>query len=77
MKILVADPVDEEGVDILRSYAEVDIKTGLKPEELISIIGDYEGLVVRSQTQVSAEVIQAGKKHIHFFLQLFCKFGLF
>ncbi|MFC2056601.1 phosphoglycerate dehydrogenase [Chloroflexota bacterium] len=62
MKVLVADPVDEEGVDILRSYAEVDIKTGLKPEELISIIGDYEALIVRSQTQVSAEVIEAGKK---------------
>ncbi len=62
MKVLIADAVDEKGVDILRSYAEVDIKTGLKPEELISIIGGYEALVVRSQTQVSAEVIKAGKK---------------
>ncbi len=62
MKVLVADPVDKEGVDILRGYAEVDIKTGLKPEELISIIGDYEALIVRSQTKVSAEVIKAGKK---------------
>ena len=62
MKILVADPVDEEGIDILRSHAEVDIKTGLKPEELISIIGDYEALVVRSQTQVTTGVIEAGEK---------------
>jgi len=62
MKVLVADPVWEEGIDVLRGYAEVDIKPGLKPEELISIIGDYEGLVVRSQTQVTAEVIEAGKK---------------
>lgn len=62
MKVLVADPIWEEGIDILRSHAEVDVKTGLKPEELISIIGDYEALVVRSQTQVSSEVIEAGKK---------------
>ena len=62
MKVLVSDSVGEEGVNILRSQAEVDVKTGLKPEELIDIIGNYEGLVVRSQTQVSAEVIKAGKK---------------
>ena len=62
MKVLVADSIWEEGIDFLRGYAEVDVKTGLKPEELISIIGDYEGLVVRSQTQVTAEVIEAGKQ---------------
>jgi len=62
MKVLVSDPVSEEGIDILRSCAEVDIKTGLKPEEIISTIGDYEALVVRSQTQVTAEVIEAGKR---------------
>ncbi|MFC1989225.1 phosphoglycerate dehydrogenase [Chloroflexota bacterium] len=62
MKVLVADPIGEEGVNILSSYAEVDVKTGLKPEELLSIIGDYEALIVRSQTQVTAKVIEAGKK---------------
>ncbi len=62
MKVLIAEPVSNEGIDVLRSYAQVDIKLGLKPEELISTIGDYEALVVRSQVQVSAEVIQAGGK---------------
>jgi len=62
MKVLVADPIGEEGIDILRSHAQVDIRPGLKPEELISTIGDYEALVVRSQTKVTAEVIEAGKK---------------
>ncbi|GAI06805.1 unnamed protein product, partial [marine sediment metagenome] len=62
MKVLVTDPIADEGIDILRSYAQVDIKLGLKPEEVISIIGDYEALVIRSQTQVSAKVIEAGKK---------------
>ena len=62
MKVLIADPISGEGIDILRSHAQVDIKTGLKPEELISTIGDYDALVVRSQTKVSAEVIEAGKR---------------
>ncbi len=71
MKVLVADLVDEEGIEILRNYAEVDIKPGLEPEELISIIGDYEALIVRSQTQVTSEVIAAGKK-----LQLIARAGV-
>ncbi len=62
MKVLVADPISNEGIDILRSYAQVDIKPGLKPEELISTIGDYEALIVRSQTKVPAKVIEAGKR---------------
>ncbi len=62
MKVLITDPISEEGIDTLRSQAQVDIRLGLKPEELISTIGDYEALIVRSQTQVSGEVIQAGKK---------------
>ena len=62
MKVLVADPIANEGIDILRSCAQVDIKLGLKSEEIVSIIGDYEALVVRSQTRVSAKVIEAGEK---------------
>ena len=71
MKVLVADPISDEGIDILRSYAQVDIKLGLKPEEIISIIGDYEALVIRSQTQVSAKVIETGKK-----LQVIARVGV-
>ncbi len=62
MNVLVADPISDEGIKILRSQAHVDVKTGLGLEEIIATIGDYEALVVRSQTQVSAEVISAGKK---------------
>ena len=62
MKVLVTEPISKEGLDILRSYAQVDVKLGLKPKELISTIGEYDALVVRSQTQVSAKVIQAGGK---------------
>ena len=62
MKVLVTESIAEEGMDVLRDCAEVDIRLGLKPEELLALIGDYDALVVRSQTKVSAEVIDAGKK---------------
>ncbi len=62
MKVLVADALSKEGIEIMKRVAEVEIKTGLKEAELISIIGNYEGLVVRSQTQVTAPIIEAGKK---------------
>ncbi len=62
MKILITDPVPDEGIAILRSTAEVDIKTGLKPEEIKAIIGNYEALLVRSQTKVTGDIIEAGKK---------------
>lgn len=61
MKILITEPLAQEGINILSAHAEVDIRLGLKPEELRSIIGDYEALVVRSETKVTAEVIEAGR----------------
>jgi D-3-phosphoglycerate dehydrogenase len=61
-KILVAESISEAGIDILRKYAEVDVRLNLKQEELASIIGDYEALVVRSQTKVNSRVIAAGNK---------------
>lgn len=62
-RVLVSDPISEKGVDALRSSPEitVDVKTGLKPDELLAIIGDYHGLVVRSETKVTAEVFAAAK----------------
>jgi D-3-phosphoglycerate dehydrogenase len=62
MKILVADPIAEEGIQSLRNYAQVDIKTELTPEQIKAIIDDYDALIVRSQTQVKAEVIELGEK---------------
>lgn len=62
MKVLVADPLASEGLDVLRRQVEVDVRTKMKPEELISIIGDYEAIIVRSETRVTREVIEAGTK---------------
>lgn len=64
MRVLVSDDLSAEGVEILRRGPgiEVDVKVGLKPDELKAIIGDYEGLVVRSATKVTADVLAAATK---------------
>lgn len=62
MKVLVSDPIAEQGIEILKNDVDVDIATGLEPSELIKRIGNYEALIVRSETQVTKEVINAGKK---------------
>lgn len=62
-RVLVSDPISEKGVTALRSAEgiTVDVNTGLAPEELAKIIGDYHGLVVRSQTKVTPEIFAAAK----------------
>lgn len=62
MKILVADPVSEQGVSLLQKEFNVDIKLRLTPEALISVIGEYDALVVRSETKVTAAVIAAADR---------------
>lgn len=61
MRILVSDDVSEKGVALLREHFDVDVKTNLPTEELLKIIGEYDGLVTRSQTQVTKDVIDAAK----------------
>ena len=62
LKILISDPVGVEGIELLRTKADVDVKTGMKPAELVKVIGDYDALVVRSETKVDRKVIEAGKR---------------
>ncbi|RMG66823.1 MAG: phosphoglycerate dehydrogenase [Nitrospirae bacterium] len=60
MKVLVSDNISPKGVEIMKKAGlEVDVKTGLKPEELKEIIPEYHGLVIRSATKVTADVIEA------------------
>jgi D-3-phosphoglycerate dehydrogenase len=61
-RVLVADPIAEDGIEILAQTAEVDVKTGLKPEELAAIIGEYNALVVRSETKVTKAIFEAGSR---------------
>lgn len=61
-KVLVSDPIDQVGLDILSQVAQVDVKTDLSPEELVKAIGNYDALMIRSGTRVTAEVIDAADK---------------
>jgi len=64
MKVLVSDKLSEEGLKILKScpQLEVDVKTGLSPEDLVKTIPEYDALIIRSATTVTEAVLAAGKK---------------
>ena len=63
MKVLILDGVAEAGVAVLKEAGlETDIKGTPGKDELIAMLGDYEAMIVRSQTKVTAEVIAAGTK---------------
>ena len=62
MKVLISDNISSKCVEILKNAGlEVDMKVGLKPEELKACIGDYHGLVIRSATKVTSDIISAAK----------------
>ncbi|MGB9597610.1 MAG: hydroxyacid dehydrogenase, partial [Candidatus Poribacteria bacterium] len=64
MKVLVTEYLSDKGIEILINEDDisVDIETKLSYEELIERIADYDALIVRSGTRVTADVIKAGKK---------------
>jgi D-3-phosphoglycerate dehydrogenase len=64
MKILVAEQLAKQGLEILRAHHEVDEKLGLSPEDLGAIIGDYDALLVRSQVKVTADIIAKATRMI-------------
>ncbi len=63
-RILIADPVAAEGIDMLRAIGDVDVRTGLPPADLIACIGDYQALVVRSETKVTRPVLEAARQMV-------------
>src|SRR5699024_9896286 len=62
-KILVSDPISPEGLKSLTEHKdfEVDVNTELSKTELAKTITNYEGLIVRSQTQVISDIISASQ----------------
>ena len=60
MRILVADKLSEAGVAALSEHHDVDVDTGRSKEELLELIGRYDGVVVRSATTIDADLIAAG-----------------
>ena len=67
-KVLISDSLSPRAADIFRKRGlEVDIKTGMSGEELISCIGTYDGLAVRSATKVTPKVLEEaeiGRAHV-------------
>ena len=59
MKVLVPESLSEEGLDKLRTGAEVDARK-LSREEILAVIGDYDALIVRSATKVDKELLERG-----------------
>ncbi|MCX7846351.1 MAG: phosphoglycerate dehydrogenase [Dictyoglomaceae bacterium] len=60
-RILVSDPIAEQGIEKLKEFFYVDYKPGIPKEELLKIIKEYSGLVVRSETKVTKDIIEEGK----------------
>ncbi|HSL14954.1 MAG TPA: phosphoglycerate dehydrogenase, partial [Actinomycetota bacterium] len=60
MRVLVTEPLAESGLELLRRDFDVDVRRDLAKDGLIEAIGDYAALIVRSQTKVTADVIEAG-----------------
>ncbi|MGH9826059.1 MAG: phosphoglycerate dehydrogenase [Blastocatellia bacterium] len=62
MRILVCDGLEKSGVDRLRSTSglTVDERPDISPDELARVIGDYDALIVRSKSQVTAGILEAG-----------------
>ncbi|MCH9055652.1 phosphoglycerate dehydrogenase [Synechococcus sp. PCC 6717] len=61
-KVLVSDPIEQVGLDLLAQVAQVDVKVGLSSEELIKIIPEYDALMIRSGTKVTKDVIEAASQ---------------
>ena len=59
MKILISDKMSNKVEDVLKSKSiDYDIKTGLEPNELKSIIDDYDGILIRSATKLTADILE-------------------
>ncbi len=58
-RILISDKLAQEGIDLLKSMADVEpvVRVGLSEDELAKIVGDYDGLIIRSGSKVTAKVL--------------------
>ncbi len=61
-RILVSDPLSKKGLEILEraKSLRIDVKPGLSPEELKKIISEYDGIIIRSETKLKGDLIEAG-----------------
>jgi D-3-phosphoglycerate dehydrogenase len=61
-RILVADPVAQAGIDRLKDAGEVDVATGQSEDQLVACIPNYDAVVVRSETKITARILEAATK---------------
>ncbi|EMC99745.1 hypothetical protein BAUCODRAFT_348634 [Baudoinia panamericana UAMH 10762] len=61
-KVLIPEKVSPDGLRLLQAALQVDERKGLSAEELLNIISEYDALIVRSETKVTASLLSAGKK---------------
>jgi D-3-phosphoglycerate dehydrogenase len=59
-RILVADPIAEDGITRLQAVGDVEIALKLSEDQLVELVAPFQALVVRSETKVTAKVIAAG-----------------
>jgi len=59
LKVLITDKLAQEGIDLLKTMGDVEVtvKTGISEDDLAKIIGEYDGLIIRSGTKVTAKVL--------------------
>src|SRR5437763_6398573 len=65
IKILITDRIAREGIELLHAQlpdAQIDERPGIQPEQLRAIIGEYGALIVRSETQVTGEILSAATR---------------
>ena len=64
LKVVVVDPISPRGIEELsRDHSlEVAVCTGLAESDLLKLVGDAHGIIVRSQTKITNEVLQAAKR---------------
>ena len=71
-RVLIADKLSPAAVDIFKNRGvDFDIKTGLTKDELIAVIGDYDGIAIRSGAKLDKDVIAAANK-----LQVIARAGI-
>ncbi len=61
MKVLVKEKIAQAGVDILREHFDVEVRTDMTDEELKEHINDYEAIIVRSASKITADVLENAK----------------
>lgn len=64
MKVLVCDPISDKGIEILKSEPGIQVDVCLKKteDELCGLVGDYQGIVVRSETKITKKILEQARQ---------------